>query len=130
MMMKRGWLWFGIYLVVNLLFALVVAYITSVIIDARARSDIQIDSTMMSMRIAGIVAPCLLAPISGWQSWRPGPFYFAAACACGLFTGNIGFGVVLGGVATCFYLGGRKLREVAGFYFPKRGEASDVELEE
>ena len=113
--MKWSWKAFGLQLVV--IFGAVpgLAYIASAIIDAQRGSEAP-DSTLLSMRIAGFVAPMALSALAGWMGWNLKSSLVVAFIVAGIYGSQPIFGILCVIASVILYFSTRKLSQVLAFY--------------
>ncbi|WP_050025170.1 hypothetical protein [Verrucomicrobium sp. BvORR034] len=114
--MNWSWKSFVLQLVCAFVLGLGLAYMVSLAIDARRGSGAP-DSTLISMAIGGLLAPCILAVLSGWKGWSIKPLLVAGFIVSTIYSGKPAVGMVsLLAIAVVFSLA-RKACAVAYYYF-------------
>jgi hypothetical protein len=117
--MKWSWKSFVLQLVCAFVLGLGLAYMVSLAIDAGRGSGAP-DSTLISMAIGGLIAPCILAVLSGWKGWSLKPLLVAGFIVSTIYSGKPAVGMVsLLAIAIVFSLA-RKAYAVASYYFPRQ----------
>jgi hypothetical protein len=124
--MKWSWKTFGLLLVASFALGIGLAYLLSMIVDAR-KGPGGPDSTLVSLAAGGIVAPILLAAIGGWRGWSLKPLLIAGAIVSMAYSGNPGLGIMTVIFATVSYFGARKIRAIAFYYLPGKTSAEKDE---
>lgn len=116
--MNWSWKSFGLQLVSAFVLGLGSAYLISLEIDARRGTGAP-DSTVLSMAIAGLLAPTILAALSGWKGWSLRPLLAAGFIVSTIYSGNPAIGIIsLFTVAIVFSVA-LKARAVAFYYSPR-----------
>lgn len=111
-------------LVAGFVLALGASFVVSLIIEAK-RGPGAPDSTTLSMRIGGLIAPFILAAITGWKLWRLGPMLAASAIIAALHSGDPVSGLFAVIFASFIYFVASKARGAMQYYLPS--EPSDTQ---
>lgn len=102
----------------GLVFGFVVAYLMGLLIDSR-RGPADPDSTKLAMALGGVIAPLILAGISGWKFWALSPLLGASVLVAGIYSGNLVIGIFVLLPVCIIYFSVRKIRNLMFYYFPR-----------
>src|SRR4051812_33664159 len=87
--MRWSWKLFALLFVSAFVLGLGLAYVISMMIDAR-RGPGAPDSTLISMKIGGLLAPTVLAAVTGWIGWSVRPLLVAGIIVSTIYSGSLG----------------------------------------
>ena len=124
--MKWSWKAFGLQLVVTFVVALGLAYVISLMIDAK-RSPGAPDSTLISMAIGGFLTPLILSSIAGWKAWTLRSPLIVAFIVAGIYAANPVVGILSTIASIIFYFIMRKCRQVLEYYATAKNQDADPE---
>jgi hypothetical protein len=122
--MKWSWKSFGLLFISAFVLGIGLAYVISMIIDAK-RGPGAPDSTLVSMKFGGLLAPTILAAVSGWMAWSLKPLLVAGVIVSTIYSGNLGIGMLTVFLAAIVYVVARNARVLTFYYFPSETGKSE-----